>query len=89
MEDEKRDTVKKQKRSAAGARQVLKMFFFLAIGALAGFLSIWVLGVGRMKEMKFGIFLISYGLIFFGLVIWIFIHTILHEAGHQIGRAHV
>ncbi len=84
MEDEKRDTVKKQKRNAAGARQVLKMFFFLAIGALAGFLSIWVLGVGRMKEMKFGIFLISYGLIFFGLVIWIFIHTILHEAGHLV-----
>lgn len=84
MEDEKRDTVKKQKGSAAGAGKVLKMVFSLAIGALAGLLSIWVLGVGRMKEMKFGVFLVSYGLVLFGLIIWILLHTILHEAGHLV-----
>lgn len=84
MEDEKRDTVKKQKGSAAGAGKVLKMVFSLAIGALAGLLSIWVMGVGSIKKMKFGIFLISYGLVFLGLIVWIFIHTILHEAGHLV-----
>lgn len=84
MEDEKRDTVKKQKGSAAGAGKVLKMVFSLAIGALAGFLSIWVMGVGSIKKMKFGIFLISYGLVLFGLIIWILLHTILHEAGHLV-----
>lgn len=81
MEDEKRNKVKKQKGSAAG---VVKMLFFLAIGALAGLLSIWVMGIGKIKEMKFGVFLISYGLVLFGLVVWIFIHTILHEAGHLV-----
>lgn len=84
MEDEKRDTVKKQKGSAAGAGKVLKMVFSLAIGALAGLLSIWVMGVGSIKKMKFGIFLISYGLVLFGLIIWILLHTILHEAGHLV-----
>lgn len=84
MEDEKRDTVKKQKGSAAGAGKVLKMVFSLAIGALAGLLSIWVMGVGSIKKMKFGVFLISYGLVLFGLIIWILLHTILHEAGHLV-----
>lgn len=83
MEDEKRDTVKKQKGSAA-AGQGLKVVFSLAIGALAGILSIWVMGIRNIKEMKFGIFLISYGLVIFGLIVWILLHTILHEAGHLV-----
>lgn len=85
MPDEKRtEETKEKKENRISKGKAARGLISLAVGAAGGLLSVWVLGVRRIKEMNFGMFLIVYGLIFVSLVLWILIHVVLHEAGHLV-----
>lgn len=65
-------------------KQLLGVVVGLGIGAVLGFVCIWVVGLKDMKDIGFGKYMLVFLGIIMSIIVWFFIHFVLHEGGHLI-----